>query len=69
MANTNWHPIEQAPRGAGPLLLRSGSGPLDPVFIGSQADAGQWLAGDVEVHPLFFAEIPQFDADDSGVAA
>lgn len=68
MAKTNWHPIEQAPRGAGPLLLRSGASLNDPAFIGYQADDGRWFLVDEEVHPLFFAEIPPFDYDDGAAA-
>jgi hypothetical protein len=66
---SNWRQISEAPRGIGPLLLRAGSGPNDPAYVGYQADDGRWFSGDAEVHPTHFCEIPQFDADDEGAAA
>jgi hypothetical protein len=72
VAKQNWHPIAEAPKGAGPLLLRSGPGTLDPAFVGYQdPDNGRWFCGapDNEVHPTFFCKIPDFDADDEGAAA
>lgn len=68
MADTNWHHIEQAPRGVGPQLLRAGTSLNDPVFVGYQADDGRWFFGAEEVHPTHYCLIPAFDADD-GVAA
>jgi hypothetical protein len=62
---SNWHSIEKAPKGTGPLLLRTGAGSLDPVFVGYQADDGRWLAGDTEVRPTHYCEIPAFDADET----
>jgi hypothetical protein len=62
---SNWHSIEKAPKGIGPLLLRAGSGPSDPTYVGYQdPDSGRWLSGDAEVHPTHYCLIPQFDADD-----
>ena len=59
---SNWNPIDEAPKGIGPLLLRAGSGPLDPSFVGHQADDARWLDGENrEVHPTHFALIPDFD--------
>jgi hypothetical protein len=66
---SNWHSIEKAPKGIGPLLLRAGASSLDPAFVGCQADDGRWFAGDAEVSPAYYCEIPQFDADDDGAAA
>jgi hypothetical protein len=57
----NWHRIDQAPKGIGPLRLRAGSGPLDPAYVGYEADDGRWIAAAdnrTEVHPSHFAEIP-----------
>jgi hypothetical protein len=59
-----WHRIDEATKGIGPLLLRAGSGPLDPVFVGQQFDDGRWFSGDAEVHPTHYSDIPLFDADD-----
>jgi hypothetical protein len=69
MVGPNWHRIDQAPKGIGPLLLRAGPGPLDPAFVGHQADDGRWLCADQEVRPTHYCEIPLFDADDNGAAA
>jgi hypothetical protein len=60
----NWHPVNEAPKGCGPLLLRAGPGPFDPAYVGHQADDGRWLTGDVEVSPTHYCEIPLFDASD-----
>jgi hypothetical protein len=71
MADRNWQRIDKAPKGIGPLLLRIGTGSLDPAFIGYQADDGRWFSGDsgdAEVHPLYWCAIPLFDADDDGAA-
>jgi hypothetical protein len=67
MAGPNWRPIKEAERGIGPLLLRAGSGNLDPVFVGYQADDGRWFGAadnSAEVHPTHFCQIPEFDCDD-----
>jgi hypothetical protein len=69
VAGSNWRRIDQAQKGIGPLLLRAGSGPQDPSYVGYQADDGRWLCGDVEVRPTHFCEIPQFDASDDEVAS
>jgi hypothetical protein len=64
----NWHRIDAAPKGIGPLLLRAGSGSLDPAYVGYQdPDNGRWFAAadnSAEVHPTHYCEIPLFDADD-----
>jgi hypothetical protein len=65
---SNWRPIGEAERGIGPLLLRAGSGPSDPAYVGYQADDGRWFCGDTEVRPTHYCLIPQFDADDDGAA-
>jgi hypothetical protein len=62
---SNWHSIEKAPKGIGPLLLRSSPSSLDPVIVGYQADDGRWFAGEIEIHPAYFSTIPQFDADEA----
>ena len=69
VAERNWHPIETVERGVGTLLLRSGSGAIDPAYIGYQTDDGRWLAGDYEVQPAYFCRIPLFDAHDDGAAS
>jgi hypothetical protein len=69
VAERNWHPIEAAPNGIGPLLLRSGSSSLDPVYVGYRSESGRWFSGDTEVRPTHYCEIPLFDADDDGAAA
>jgi hypothetical protein len=61
VAEQNWFSIERAPKGAGPLLLREGSGSLDPAFVGYQDDAGQWRSGDSICNPLYFCMVPLFD--------
>ena len=64
---SNWHSIEKAPKGIGPLLLRAGAGPLDPTFIGHQEDNGRWLDSEnreVRPAPRFFCLIPPFDCDE-----
>jgi hypothetical protein len=66
---SNWRKISEAPRGIGPLLLRAGAGPLDPAYVGYQANDGRWFSGDAEVRPAFYCQIPQFDADDNGAAS
>jgi hypothetical protein len=67
----NWKPISSATKGVGDLLLRAGTGSIDPAYVGRQADDGRWFCGEVEVHPTHFCEIPLFDADDAtgGLAA
>jgi hypothetical protein len=68
MAGSNWHLIKEAPRGAGDFLLRCGSSPIDPVFVGRQdPDNGLWYFGNVEVKPIYFALIPPFDEDGASV--
>jgi hypothetical protein len=62
----NWLPIKDAPRGAGPLLLREGSSSLDPAFVGYQGDDGQWRSGDSICNPLYFCMVPLFDCEDDG---
>jgi hypothetical protein len=69
VSERNWYCIDQAQKGIGPLLLRAGSGQLDPVFVGYQADDGRWFVGDQRVHPTHYCEIPPFNADDVGAAA
>jgi hypothetical protein len=67
---SNWRKISEAPAGIGPVLLRAGSGPSDPSFVGYQADNGRWFAAadiSAEVHPTHFCLIPGFDAADEGV--
>jgi hypothetical protein len=67
MSESNWQPIKNAPKGAGPLLLREGSGSLDPAFVGYQdPDNGRWFSDNAEVHPNYFARIPLFDCEDDG---
>lgn len=51
---SNWHSIEKAPKGIGPLLLRAGPGLNDPSYVGYQADDGRWFAGDTEVRPAWY---------------
>jgi hypothetical protein len=70
VAERNWRRIESAPRGIGPQLLRAGSGPNDPSYVGYQGDDGRWYAADDssqnrEVHPTHYCAIPSFDADDA----
>jgi hypothetical protein len=66
----NWHRIDEAPKGAGPLLCRAGSGPSDPAYVGYQnPSTGRWFSGDAEVHPTHYCEIPLFDADDEGATS
>jgi hypothetical protein len=73
VAEQNWHRIDKAQKGVGPLLLRAGSGPSDPAYVGFQdPDSGRWFAASdisAEVRPTHFCLIPQFDADDDGTAA
>ena len=65
MAESNWKPIEKAEWGIGPLLLRSGPGFMDGVFIGYKADDGRWSDQDNrEVHPTHFAFVPPFDVEE-----
>lgn len=61
----NWHLIDKStPPGMGAVLLRTGSGALDPVFVGYQADSGRWFDSENrEVQPRFYARIPDFDAE------
>jgi hypothetical protein len=64
----NWRKISEAPKGIGPLLLRAGSGSLDPAYVGFQADDGRWFAAadnSAEVHPTHYCEIPLLDAEDA----
>jgi hypothetical protein len=61
VAERNWHRIDEAPKGIGPLLLRDATGPNDPAYVGSQADDGRWFFGDQETHPTHFCTIPLFD--------
>jgi hypothetical protein len=64
-AERNWHRIDKAPEGIGPLFLCAGPDLSDPTYVGDQADDGRWLAaGDnsTEVHPTHYCEIPLFDA-------
>lgn len=69
MVKQNWHRIDKAPRGVGPLLLRAGVGSLDPSYVGYQADDGRWLDGENrEVHPTHYCAIPDFDADDEATS-
>jgi hypothetical protein len=67
-AQKNWHRIEGAAKGIGPLLLRAGGGPLDPAFVGYESDDGRWFCADAEVHPTHYSEIPPFDADDGAAS-
>ena len=70
MAERNWHRIDKAPRGLGPMLLHAGPSYLDPSYVGYQGpDNGRWFsgAGNVEVHPTHYCMIPLFDADDPAI--
>ncbi|HEV2159569.1 hypothetical protein [Bradyrhizobium sp.] len=66
MPETNWKFITKAPRACGPLLLRTGSGNLDGVFIGHQdPDDGRWYSSEGHiVLPRYFAQIPLFDCEE-----
>jgi hypothetical protein len=69
VVESNWHPIDKAPKGVGPLLLRAGPGTQDPSYVGYQADDGRWFsAADnrTEVQPTHYCLIPQFDCDEAG---
>lgn len=70
MPDSNWKPVEDAPKGVGPVLLRVGTGLADPAFVGHQdPDSGRWFDQENrEVQPRFFALIPQFDCDVDGAA-
>jgi hypothetical protein len=63
VAEQNWHRIDKAPRGIGPLLLRAGAGSTDPAYVGYQdPDSGRWLDGENrDVHPTHFALVARFD--------
>jgi hypothetical protein len=61
---SSWQRIEAAKRGVGPLLLRDGTGPNDPAYVGYQADDGRWMFGDIETKPCYFCQVPPFDSDD-----
>jgi hypothetical protein len=64
---SNWRPIAEAEKGIGPVLLRCGSDPSDPVFVGAQSpDTGQWFYNGLEVRPAptYFAPVPYFDFDE-----
>ena len=63
MPDKNWKPIDQAPKGIGPLLLRDGIGQLDPVYVGQQADDGRWLFEGMETHPIAWCLIPDIDIE------
>jgi hypothetical protein len=68
----NWHRISAAPNGIGDLLLRNGSDPYQAAYIGRQADDGRWFSGsngEQETRPVYFCLIPQFDANEDGIAA
>ena len=69
MTEQNWHSIDKAPKGIGPLLLRDSSGPFDGAYVGYQdPDSGRWISGDnAEVHPTYFCLIPLFDADEAAL--
>lgn len=62
----HWKTIDQAEKGMGPVLLRSGTGPLDGVCIGYQADDGRWMSENAEVHPVAWCRIPEFDLENEG---
>jgi hypothetical protein len=65
---SNWQPIAKAPKGIGPLLLRVGSGSLDPAFVGYQDDDGRWVTSpgvQIAPAPRYFCLIPQFDCDEA----
>jgi hypothetical protein len=64
---SNWRKISEAPRGIGDVLLRSGSGPLDPSFVGHQdPDSGRWFdVENREVRPSYYCALPQFDCDEA----
>lgn len=63
---SNWKRVEAAPRSIGQVLLRIGTGSLDPAFIGYQDPAtGRWLDQENrEVRPRFYALLPPFDCED-----
>jgi hypothetical protein len=63
----NWRRVETAEKGIGDVLLRDGSGPLDPAYVGRQYDDGRWRFGNQqeETHPSHFCAIPLFDGDDT----
>ena len=64
VAERNWHRIDKAPKGIGPLVLRAGAGLNDLSYVEYQADGGRWLAGDAEVSPTHYCEIPPSDDGD-----
>jgi hypothetical protein len=70
LALSNWQIISKAKPGIGPVLLRCGSGPFDPVFVGRQdPESGRWFDGENRaVRPLFFALTPPFDLDEGAAA-
>jgi hypothetical protein len=64
VAERNWHRIDKAPKGIGPLLSRAGLvSTISPAWE-YQADGGRWLAGDAEVSPTHYCEIPPSDDGD-----
>jgi len=65
---SSWKLVSEAPKGIGQVLLRAGSGPLDPAFVGYQAEDGRWFSGDSEAHPTHFSLIPAFDCDDGAAS-
>jgi hypothetical protein len=66
----NWKRIDTAPKGIGDVLLRDGSGPFDPAYVGRQYDDGCWRLGNEQAqsHPTHYCLIPLFDADDGAAA-
>jgi hypothetical protein len=68
VAERNWHRINEAPKGVGPLLC-SADAPNGPFYVGYQGDDGRWFCGSAEAEPTHYCKIPQFDADDDGAAS
>jgi hypothetical protein len=71
VAERNWHRIDKAPRGLGPMLLRITSCLYAGAFVGYQCpDSGRWFDMSEprkEVHPTYYCMIPLFDADDPAI--
>jgi hypothetical protein len=64
VAERNWHRVDKAPKGIGPLLLRAGAGLNDLSYVGISGGRRALARGDVEVGPTHYCEIPPSDDGD-----